>query len=161
MTKKSYTDLKPFGQEIGRLRERRGLTQLALLHKLNQELFDIGYTGKLRGEKWLHRLENGQLVNLPRVIFDALGRVLECRDEELARLHLLADRNIAFIISGVSTIFKQHFNYVMFDFLDEVCEIAESLAVDKPITKLPQKDVDELFYSAIEMVIKNRRSESK
>lgn len=149
---------RSFGDEIGRLRVRLGLGRPALLNRLNRELLAVGYEDKVLGEKWLHRLENGQLVNLPRIIFDALGRALECTDEELARLHFLGDRNIMGMIPEITTEIKERFNLLMFDLFDDVCTIVESQVTNKPITSLPREDMNELFYTAIELIIADRRS---
>ena len=161
MAKQSRTELMAYGAEIGRLRVSRGWAQSRLLKELDRVLARVGYEGKLLSEKWLGRLENGRSVILPRQIFNALGEALSCTDEELARLHLLADRNVVVIIPGVTTKLKERFNYLVFKFLDDMSTIIDSQTASQINVQLSEEDMDELIYSAVELIIAERRSRKK
>src|SRR3712207_1060810 len=96
MTDKRETspDARAFGGEIARLREQRRWTRPAFLRRIDDVLGAIDDQYEPRSDAWLHRLENGQIVKLPRPIINAICDALECSPRERAKLLLLADRNV-------------------------------------------------------------------
>jgi len=82
------------GEEIARLREALRLSRSRFIARLYDEIQpdDPCYDGI--SEAWLRRLENGQLVKLPRQTLEAICRALRCTPAQRNRVLLIADRSV-------------------------------------------------------------------
>lgn len=161
MNGRSRIEAKAFGEEIALLRSRKRWSRARLLREIDKELTLVGYDGKLLSEAWLNRLENGEVVILHRQVFNALCTALKCNGEEIAKLHLLGDRNVVVVIPGTVTRLAERFNYLMVDVYNSVCSFVENQASNQQIDELTQVEIDELFDTAMELIMADRRAKKK
>ncbi len=81
------------GQAIAKLRVKKNVSRRQVIARLLRELHEDDPLYEQVDISWLRRLEDGQVVKLPRHTILALGRALRCTQAELNELLLIADRN--------------------------------------------------------------------
>jgi transcriptional regulator with XRE-family HTH domain len=146
------------GEELERLRNARGLTRSTVVNQLRNilDVDDPDYENTSEG--WLANIEKGRKVKVRREIIEALFKVFACSLSEKANILLLAGRSMLPKMGGLSDQFARLLNVLMSLIHDEILGIIASIPEDQA-QNLSPAEMDEIIFSAIQLVIKDYRSE--
>lgn len=153
----SKSEIPAFGDEIARLRSRKKWSRSMLIKRLSRTLITWG-DDKDYSEAWLFRLENGEIVKIPRRIVIGLAEALQCTLRERARLLLLADKNILFDPETELTEVKEMVNYLLLLLYEDVSRFLSDVMENRNANKLDDEELKEIFFAAIEEMIEEQRS---
>lgn len=146
------------GAELERLRNSRGFTRRFVVNQLLRILDENDPDYMQIGEGWLANIEKGRKVKVRREIIEALFKVFSCSLFEKANTILLADRSMLPKIGGLPDQFARLLNVLMSLIFEEILGIIASIPEDQA-QNLSPAEMDEIIFSAFELVIKDYRSE--
>lgn len=148
------------GEEIARIRTLRKWSRSKLIARLYTELSEDDPTYDSISESWLKRLENGEIVKLPRQTIEALCRTLLCTPTERARILLYADRNILGAVDAPDEV-ALLLNEVIGDLHTAAADILADLIDQRRTADLARQEKLLLVAKALDLVLRvQRRSAS-
>jgi DNA-binding Xre family transcriptional regulator len=145
------------GEEIARLRTKRGWTRAKLMVRLYAELERAGLDIDSVSESWLARLEQGRVVKVPRSTLEAVCQALECTRQECARVLLYADRNVLSRADSEPDVVAELLNGVVANLYDDAHDMLSNMIGPRRLTDLDEQEQIELVASALQLVLKQRR----
>lgn len=144
--------VKRCGQEIARLRTRRRWSRPKLIARLYDELDPNDPSVDTISESWLKRLENGDMVKVPRQILEALCRALRCTQRERARVLLYADRN-GLVGAEHPDAIAEILHYTIIHLYDATHDLLTNLIGQRRADELDDQEMFELIHAALEVVL--------
>jgi transcriptional regulator with XRE-family HTH domain len=147
---------KLFGEKVAQLRTRRRWSRAKFIARLLKVIEDNDLDLHSIGEVWLKRLENGEMVKIPRSVVDAIIQALQCSASEQADLLLCADRNIL-AGEGEPSLAHRRLNHLLVQIRQDAGTILNGLLDDHRAEELTETDQLELAATAMELAIHERR----
>lgn len=139
-----------FGHECARIRQQRNLTRVQVGYALQTYLSEQRVLGDPIGEIYIGRVENGQVVKLPREIVEGLCVALHCTPPERARLMLCADFNV--LGEYADDTIAELINYFSACLFTEMRVILQGLNGQRRARDMSEAELRELMFAALDLI---------